>query len=49
MKLADFKCHDCGHIFEEEIDNKCKKCPECKSNEVMRQWSPIPHVWKTSK
>lgn len=38
MPAFDFKCKQCGHVFEELIldDKKEIRCPKCGSNKIER-------------
>ena len=46
MVKYDFKCNNCGHVFEVESsysDEIKPKCPECRSSEV-RKVIPVTSV-----
>ncbi|WP_072867426.1 FmdB family zinc ribbon protein [Desulfofundulus thermosubterraneus] len=50
MPVYDFKCQDCGHIWEVNISGGSgypESCPNCQSNSLTRLF-PAPYVMKGS-
>jgi len=46
MPIYEFKCLDCGHVFEflklkKEDEKHEMKCPKCKSSEIERVLSTV--------
>jgi putative FmdB family regulatory protein len=42
MPIYEFECRQCGARFEELVPaGQTAPCPECKSSEVERRFSPI--------
>ena len=46
MPIYDFKCNNCGHLFDmietlEEHDKHKEKCPKCKSEDIERVLSTV--------
>ncbi len=41
MRLHDFECKDCGHVFEELImsEDEVVECPQCSSTNTQRRLS----------
>ncbi|HYH02540.1 MAG TPA: FmdB family zinc ribbon protein [Bacillota bacterium] len=41
MPIYEFKCVKCSHSFEElcAMGGSCEKCPNCGSNQVLKQMS----------
>jgi putative FmdB family regulatory protein len=39
MRIFDFRCAGCGHVFESFVraDDEARACPECGSASVARQ------------
>ncbi|MBC7334328.1 MAG: zinc ribbon domain-containing protein [Actinobacteria bacterium] len=51
MRFADFKCEDCGNIFEAVLagdDGTKIACEKCGSKRILRIFSPI-RVGSSSK
>ncbi len=48
MPLYDFECPECNHTFEQELPMgaPAPACPECGSDDVERQISPPPVIFK---
>jgi putative FmdB family regulatory protein len=38
LKIYQFECNECGHQFEEYVDddNEKPKCPKCKKDDTRR-------------
>lgn len=47
MKLVDFECLECRNIFEGDLGQK-NVCPNCKTENIKRLWSPIVATFKGS-
>lgn len=41
MRLHDFECRECGHVFEELVssDDETVECPKCSSGNTRRRLS----------
>jgi len=41
MPMFDFRCQDCGHVFEELVSNSAAPppCPKCESTKTLRMLS----------
>jgi putative FmdB family regulatory protein len=45
MRLHDFECQDCGHVFEELVgtEDETVECPKCSSVNTRRRLSGFHH------
>lgn len=45
MPTYDFKCEDCGHVFElfltftQQDSHPAIRCPKCSSEQIQRVWT----------
>lgn len=46
MPLYDYRCKDCGHLWEDfhEIDSAPRDCPECESINLQKRITTAPKV-----
>ncbi len=38
FKMLDFKCTECGHVFEKLVKNDAvpERCPECEGESIVK-------------